>query len=157
TRRRLIFGGARRLGFFVWFALCVGLRAGFHRARRRFCSGARARLRAGGDLPDFLFEARLVFRLVLIVCAIVVPPGLLALAAGDLFDAAPADDRARFFLQNVTVAPFARFFVLALDQEPVVVAVALARAHTHEMPAATQFFAVEIEDQMPFGERLVRI
>src|SRR5262249_25437482 len=160
TRRRLIFGGARRFGFFVWFALCVRLRAGLRWARRRFCSGARACLGAGSDLPDFLFEARLVLRLFLSVAAvgaIGVPHALFALAAGDLFDAAPADDRARLLFQNVTVARSARFFVLALDQEPVVVAVALACAHAYEMPAAMQFFTVEIEDEMAFGERLVRI
>ena len=50
-----------------------------------------------------------------------------------------------------------RLFILAFDEKPVLVTVAVARAHAHEVPAAAQFFAVEHEIEVTFGISPVRI
>ena len=51
----------------------------------------------------------------------------------------------------------ARFLVLALDEQPIVVTVPVAGTHSHQMPAAVQLLAVEIENEVALGVALVRI
>ena len=82
---------------------------------------------------------------------------LAALVGGDLLDRAAGRDRARLFFEHVRRARPARCLVLAFDQEPVLVPLALSRAHAHEMPAAVEFLALEIEDEVTLGVGLVRI
>src|SRR5208282_4912340 len=59
--------------------------------------------------------------------------------------------------KNIPIARPACFLVLAFNEQPVLVTLALARAHSHQMPAAVKFLAVEIEIEMAFGVALVRI
>src|SRR5579864_1012513 len=89
--------------------------------------------------------------------AVRMPDPLLALAGGDLLDRAAGRGRLRLILENVLVARPARRVVLALDQEPVVVAVARLRAQPHQMPTAAQFLALKLEFQMALGEAFVRV
>ena len=157
--------------------VCSGLRFRSWRRRRAFvfvvspCRRLRFSLspcrRLAAILCNLLFERRLVFRFRLLrfllrlraVRAIGVPhPLLAALARGDLLDRAAGHRRERLFFQYVLVARAAGFLVLAFDQQPIVVTVAACpRAHAHQMPAAVQLLAVEIENEMALGVALVRI
>src|SRR5262245_39693660 len=47
--------------------------------------------------------------------------------------------------------------VLGLDQQPVLLAALVAAFHVHEVPAAFELAAAEIDDQVPLGQLLVRI
>src|SRR5262249_48359642 len=101
---------------------------------------------------------RLVFLRVRADAPVAVPhPLLAALPRGDLLDRASGGDRARPLFGDVLGAGAARFVVLALDQQPIVVTVALAGAHPHQVPAPMQLLAVEIEDEVAFGVALERI
>ncbi len=77
--------------------------------------------------------------------------------AGQRFDRASGLHGIRLLFENIGILWPARRRVVRLDQEPVVALLARLRAHAHEMPAAVQFLAVEIEIQMAFGETFVRI
>src|SRR5579862_2388672 len=111
-------------------------------ARPRFCRG--------------LAERHLLPRWRLGV-AIAVPDSLLAFACSNFVDRAAGCDRQRLLVEDILAARAARRLVLALDQQPVVAALLRSRAQPHQMPAAVQFLAVEIEGQMPLGQPLVRI
>ena len=63
----------------------------------------------------------------------------------------------RPLLQDVRRVLGSREFVIALDEEPVLVLVARLAAHPHQMPAALELLAGELELEMALGEALVRI
>ena len=130
--------------------------------RDRESGGFRSPLRLRGGLRrSFLCLWRglqLVFHLVRAGAAIAVPDTFSsALPCSNLLDRAPGNDRAGPFLEDVLVAGTSRFLVLALDEQPVVVTVAVAGTHSHQMPAAVQLLAVEIENEVALGVALVRI
>ena len=60
-------------------------------------------------------------------------------------------------LQNVGRIVASGEFVVALDEQPVLVLVARLAPHADQMPAALQLLAHELEFEMAFGEALVRI
>ena len=88
---------------------------------------------------------------------VTVPNPLFAFPGRDLFHRTAAGGRKRLLFQNVALPPAARLFVPAFDQQPILVAVAIASAHSHQVPAAVEFFAVEHEIEVPFCVALVRI
>ena len=89
--------------------------------------------------------------------AITVPDSLFAFAGRDLIHRTTGRDRERLFFQNVAPAPAARFVVPPLDQEPILVAVTIAAAHSHQVPAAAELFAFKHEIEVPLGIGLVRV
>src|SRR5208337_3705824 len=74
-----------------------------------------------------------------------------------LVDGASGRRGIRPLLQNVRRVLASGEFVVALDEQPVLVLVARLAPHPDEMPAALQLLAIELELEMALGESLVRI
>ncbi len=84
-------------------------------------------------------------------------PNTVALG-GDLRHAAARFDAERVFFDDRRTAVGRRLFVALLDQEPIVAAfLRRLSAHSHQSPAAVQFFAVELEFERTLLVRADRV
>src|SRR6202023_3513835 len=74
-----------------------------------------------------------------------------------LVDRASGRRRLRVLFENVRSVFRPRIFVVALDEQPVVVLLARVPAHPDEMPAAFELLPVKLELEMALGQPLVRV
>src|SRR6185503_5015983 len=76
---------------------------------------------------------------------------------GHILDGSASLHRARFGFEQVFPRGLLRVLVLGFDQQPVLLAAAVAAFHAHEMPAPLELAAAELELEMTLGQLLVRV
>src|SRR5207302_15172 len=81
----------------------------------------------------------------------------LHIAGAHLFDGPAGLHRARLGFEQIVAAGGLRILVLGLDQQPVLLAAALAALHAHEVPAPLELAAAELELEVALGQLLVRV